>query len=307
MCAILLSCESKFVVVHNKKTCRESGSVDSFLMNVGTRRGWVNNFTPQGSYPHYILNSRVDYTQSHSGQFVEQMEMTQPGIENCSPVFLHLASSVKERLKVWNIHVISRATLDSLENRLKWPSQESNNCSPICLLLASSVKERLKVWNIRVISRATLDSLENRWKWPSQESNNCSPVFLLLASSMKERLKVWNIRVISRGTLDSLENRLKWSSQEPNNCSPVFLLLASSVKERLKVWNIRVIDGFNEGLWWPWGLQMCRKFLDHLSNICLKSRASWLSSRDSSVTEIIWLLAHNSTDECLQVQLNVSQ
>jgi len=81
MSAILLSCESKFVVVHNKDTCGGSGSVASFLMNVGTGRGRVTNCMPQAPYPHYLLISRLDYTQSHTGQCGEQMEMTQPRIE----------------------------------------------------------------------------------------------------------------------------------------------------------------------------------------------------------------------------------
>jgi hypothetical protein len=45
----------------------------------------VTNFAPQAPYPHYLLNIQFDYTQSHSGQFGEQMETTQSGIEQLFP------------------------------------------------------------------------------------------------------------------------------------------------------------------------------------------------------------------------------
>jgi hypothetical protein len=56
----------------------------------------VTNLTSQAPYPHYLLNSQLDYTQSHSGGFGEQMKMTHPGIEQLFLSFPAL-SIVSER------------------------------------------------------------------------------------------------------------------------------------------------------------------------------------------------------------------
>jgi len=121
MCAIPLSCESKFIVVHNKKTCRGSGSVASFLITVGTGWGWVTNFTPQAPYPHYLLISRLDYTQSHSGQFGEQMEMTQPGVEQLFPQFSHSyrESWYKNKVLLFTNWCVSELSLKNIEIYIK--------------------------------------------------------------------------------------------------------------------------------------------------------------------------------------------
>jgi hypothetical protein len=68
--------------VHAVKAKRGNGSMAPLILDLGSRRRWVVNFTPQEMNPQCTMNRKLGWIHSQSGHFAEEKNLLLlPGIE----------------------------------------------------------------------------------------------------------------------------------------------------------------------------------------------------------------------------------